>query len=451
MGHPTSPSTVLLVTYYFPPQGGIAAHRAVKLARYLPEFGWRPVVLTAASTPPDMRDETLFAELPPETAIVRAPMIGLDGLQRSVRRWLRPWLVHGVMRRTHRRPGLRARARWLLVPDDKVTWLPAAVWYGLRVIHRHDVAAIVSTYPPATGHLIGLWLSILSGRPWIAEFRDPWYANEGLYVPSPAHRALIRSMERAVVRRATLVTATTDVMTEMLARTHHDLPPTHFVTLPNGFDLQDFADPAEPAPRGAFTLVHAGTFKVFTEDRRRTPLYLLRALQSWLGREPERRTDVRVDLVGALEDYLDALIAARGLSDVVRATGFLSHRDAVRRMVSADVLVLIMGEDERTSIPGKLYEYLAAGRPVLALVPEGPAARLIRESGCGVVVPPRDPEQIVSALRQLHAARPAVNPPQVLLESFTRREIARTLAGHLDAITRADRAAQAQHEVAVNR
>jgi glycosyltransferase involved in cell wall biosynthesis len=378
---------LLLVSYYFPPLGGSGVFRALRLAKYLPRAGWSVSVVTVDARVRALKDPSLAADVPPETTVVRArsieprtPLIALHraGLGRLARR-IEPWF---------------------LLPDDQRGWVPFARRAALRLLRRERHDAVVTTAGPYSAHLVGLGLERATGIPWIADFRDEWTANPylGERYPTAWHRRWNRAREREVLRGADRVTCVSRPWLDGLREAAPGEPAEKFAVLPNGFDGEHF--PEAPGPRpDLFRIVYTGAFY-----GHRSPRHFLDAVHRLLhgGRVPS--SDLEVVLMGHAGAGAARPEASDLVRPVLRVAGHRPYREALDQLQRAAVLLLVVPrEGGPGNHTGKLFPYLAAGRPILALAPEpNVAADLVRESRAGVVVPPDDAAAIAGALERLY-------------------------------------------------
>jgi len=403
---------LLMVAYMFPPIGGIGAQRPAKFARYLPEFGWEADVLAGEPEPGGNTDETLLEGLPGDTVIrrVRAPRAGLYELPARA---------------------LKLNVKWTAVPDKLKGWKRPAVKEGLRMLAEREYDAIYSTSYPYTGHMVGLALKLASGLPWIADFRDPWTGNRYLKPPTAYHMRRERGMERRVLEEADAVVNVTPPLAGMH---HHDFPTadrSKFVCITNGFDPADFTDLNGPEPGGRFTLIYAGSFYKYRASE---------ALLDVLTRLKENGTitpdNFRFKVCGTVEKRYQPIFEQ--LKDIVTVTGYLPHARAVKEMASSSLQLLIIarGPGADVEYTGKLFEYLAARRPILALIPpDGIAADVVREARAGVAVDSEDGKGIEEALLanvEAWNSRTSFTSDQKVISRFSRRETAGELAALLD-------------------
>lgn len=378
---------VLFITYYFPPLAAAGGMRMLKMARYLPE-PFLPVILTLQDRRFPTEDPTLLEQVPDYVKVHRT--WGLD-----------PFLLgRGGARDAIKRGGGTALwSRYFMIPDNKLGWVPWCVAEGKRIVRREGIRLIWATGPPHSAMMSGARIASATGVPLVLDYRDSW-ANNSLVRPLPAfHRGLHRRMEAWTLRRAAGATAINPYLSEDVAA-YGILKPERIRTIRNGYDPADFPTvPASvPESDGVLRLVYAGNF--FAGARTPEPLFRGLALV--------RDLKWRLDILGARPPFVEELLAQYGLADKVRWLGFLPYRESAALQSTADVLVLLInrypGTERETT--GKIFDYLAARRPILAQVPpEGDAASLIRDLNAGTVVEPDDPEALASAMRELCALR----------------------------------------------
>jgi glycosyltransferase involved in cell wall biosynthesis len=377
---------LLLVTLYFPPAGGGGVQRPLKFASHLPALGIETHVL--APDDPKWVHQDVDLPLPTQAWIHRARYLG----PRSRR----------LADELHGRGGLdlalrRASSvgRRLLLPDENVTWNATAIPKAISIVRREGIDVVLTTSPPGSVHLIGAAVQKATGAKWVADLRDsivlhPHRSAEG--AGARAKQKARAGVARLVARQADAIVAVSEAIAE---ETRAIEPRGRVVTIANGSDFDDFAGLAYS--RGdRFRLTHAGSF-----FGRRDPKPFLRALAE-SGLE-----DVTVRFVGDFRpsdrEYMESL----GLGDRVEVIDYVPRRESLRLQRDSDALLLLIpeaGGRGRGVLSGKVFEYLAAERPVLAVVPpDGAAAELVRETGAGLVAGPDDVPGIRDALLELHA------------------------------------------------
>lgn len=424
---------VLFLAYLFPPIANSGTQRPLKFVKYLSQFGWQPTVVTAAHAGEHRVDEGLLADIPAGVRVVRVPMLN-EQIGDTIKTW-----TGGTRAGQRVADALSWRLRdHFRQPDIYALWRPAARRAALRLMRDEHFDAIYATGFPWTTLLTGVDLSKATGVPLVADFRDPW-VGEDLFRAERPPAGEERPLERQVVEHAAAVTTVAPTMTKRLIAAYPELDPGKFLTIFNGFDPTDLDAPARSS-HAKFRIVYAGVWK---EGYNPSPLY---DVIEWLKRSsPGVLADVEVIAAG----FEPGEAARRGLGAHIKETGVLSHHDAVALMHSADILFLTNGDGARQQLglPGKMYEYLATGRPVLALThPDGDAGRIIQQVGGGVAIAQDDPgvllEVIATACRDRHLRTPALN--RDALAMFERPNLARRLASVLDEVSSRRQAAPVQ-------
>jgi glycosyltransferase involved in cell wall biosynthesis len=392
---------ILLVSYYYPPLGGVGAFRAVKLARYLPRFGWRPFVLTPLPPYYYCIDPTLAGEAGEAVRVVRTESADPFRLFGRLRRKEPASVTDGARsdpvfgRLTRAAKGINT---WLFVPDNSIGWYPFATRAARRLVREEGIDLVYTINVPQTCHLIGRAVKRATGVPWVADFRDAWTANPDLPSPTPFHARWNRRLERSVLEEADGIVAVNDTIRLLLLEAAGGRRPERFLTVHNGYDADDFASlPKMTTDR--FTMVFVGTF-----HRRTDPRLLLGPFRDCLRSGTIPRGGARIVVVGAQSARTRAAVRELGLEDHVHITGFLAHRESLSWMVSADLLlqVIAAGRGSEQIVSGKLYEYLASGRPVLTIGPAGEARRLVEEVGAGWAADVARPESVSAALAEAY-------------------------------------------------
>jgi glycosyltransferase involved in cell wall biosynthesis len=377
------------VSWPYPPAPSVGANRWLALAKYLRARGHDVTVLTT----------DMFGSRPEDGAeqVVRAHDLGGAGWVRAaLRRAPMSGPGESVAPPEARPAGLLTK---VVVPDAwLLSWAPFAARAARRVVRDRAIDCIVTTTPYESAHLIPLVLGP-SRPPWLADFRDGWtFEPHRPPFPTAAQRGLDLRLERAVATRADrVVGATVPIVDDFRARLGVDA-----AHVPNGWDPE--LAPSEDVPRadelapGRVTLLHTGTL---SGQWGRDPGPLFDALERVVTRTPAVAGRLELLLVGGVGTEVEQLVAGRGLDGLVRMTGHVARSTSLDLQRQADALLLVTAPGNRAEATGKLFEYLGAGRPILALAAGNEAARIVRETQTGVTVPPDDPEAIASALHDL--------------------------------------------------
>jgi glycosyltransferase involved in cell wall biosynthesis len=427
---------LLVLAYFYPPLAGGGVHRVLSFTRHLPQHGWECTVVCAGAADSWIRDDTLAARVPAATEVIRVP--GGSGLA-----W---WQRLRAGRAVDRRPSaafaaLRGVADWIAFPDTYAAWARRARAAAAARIARGGVDAILSSSPPDSAHLAARELARESGLPWVADFRDPWIALHFRTPPTPWHRASHERAERSVLGSADQVLAASRTHSEAIAalRRADGAPLAHgLVHLPNGFEPDTEVNAGIAAADDVhFHAVFTGTLALMDDVHT-----LLEALHLLLLRNPDARSRLRVTLAGPHESEYPARAEALGLTDVVGFKGAIEHGAARALQRSADLLLLWKprGAGYRTMVPGKLYEYLDSGRPLLAVLPAGDEAAALVESAGGTRVMPGDASTLADVLEhafeQWCAGGRTPGHRPAWLEEHTRARLAARLAATLDAMVK---------------
>ena len=425
----------LVLAYFFPPIGGGGVQRAVKFTRYLPDFDYEPVIVSGHggySTAKLGSDETLAHELSHDLVVHRIPT---------------PEPPPPTLTRARLERWLRIESAW------KRWWVSGAVAAGATA---ENVDVIFATMSPFESAEAAATLSKQLGKPWVADLRDPWALDEMVVWPTALQRKAETRLMRRCLRRADAIVMNTAEAASELGRRFPELA-SRTTVITNGFDAADF-EPALPARTdSAFRILHARFLHTAASRRRRTAglhhalggsnadvdyltrshVYLLEAVERILSRRPELEPVLEVHLVGPQTDA-DREVSAR----FVHSHGYLPHEESVALVRTADLLFMPMHNlpagRRATIVPGKTYEYLASGRPILAPVPEGDARDLFVRAGTAIVTRPDDVEAMAEGILAALEAReqdavPTVDPD--VLAAYERRELTRRLAGVFDGLT----------------
>lgn len=423
---------VLIISYYFPPAGGPAVQRVLGFVRHLPKHGWEPVVLTVRGGSFFSRDDASLSRVPPDVPVYRTRTLEPFALYNRLRR--RPadealpvgHVGEGASPGIVGRLSLLVRAN-LFVPDARIGWVPFAVRATKRIIRQHRVDAILTTSPPQSVHLVGLRAARATGAPWVADFRDPWtriFYNADLPRTRMACK-LDEWLEQRCVRRADRLI----VINEMVRRSLG--PAAQAATiLPNGFEAEDFAGEVAPV-LDRFVLAYVGNLIPAHETAT-----LLRVLGEMARADGEFREALSLVFVGNVHDGARGEIEQNGLADRVTFTGFVPHEEAIQ-LLRTSTVDLFVGAGELVSM--KIFEYLATGRPVLALAPVGGEVdRLLAEVGVPGAVDHGDEVGIGERLRELFAnwgdGVLPVRPPVVGVERYSREAQAGVVAKVLEEV-----------------
>jgi glycosyltransferase involved in cell wall biosynthesis len=424
---------VLLISYGFPPVGGPGVQRALKFVKYLPEFGWDPIVLTVKDINCSIRDYSLLDDIDPEIKIVRTESVDPHRVSSFLFSGVAGDGAESKVVRNRRfgegSSSLRA-FRWvrdlIAVPDTAVGWIPFAYRAGLRAIQEGGVDVILATAGPYSSTLLARLLSRKTGLPYVLDFRDPWIGGVGQKFPTRLHKAVNIWLEGKAVKSASALTVYGDI----LARAFKERYPGFvgpIAELTNGFDPKDMDGVvAKEGPDGRSRIVYVGSLYEFQEGNFRTLLSAMQLLPDSL------RCSLEVVFVGRPLLHARGEVSAAGLEKQITFLPYKPHVEALGYLKSADAALLFVPKGDRTMVTGKVFEYLMVGCPILACIePSGGCAEVLQRAGCADwIVPADDAEALARAIISLAAAGwPRPSSPDI--EQFSRRAITERLAGVL--------------------
>jgi glycosyltransferase involved in cell wall biosynthesis len=375
---------VLMIAYLFPPMGGGGVQRTIKFAKYLPQFGWEPAILTVEeknykSSWWKILDPELLEDLPEEAKIYRT--FSLDYIfQGKIGK-----LVHYL-------------CRVLFIPDDQIiSWFPFALREAVKILRNEKIDAIYSTSIPYTNHFIGLLLKKLTKKPWIADFRDPWTTNPNYRILSPVHAKINRFCETLIYKCCDTIITSTEGYRHNILVNFHFVKPEKVIAITNGYDPEDFRGIEKTSNNTtSFTITYLSGSSYgdyFLRD-------FLKGMKTLFDINPRVISKIKVNLLG--EDPRGVhLINHFGFPNgVFYFLDYVSQKHVGKFLLNSDLLLLVLPAEKKweNCIPQKTFQYLGAGKPIFAIVPEGCAADLVRNSNAGVVVNPQDSEKIAETI-----------------------------------------------------
>jgi glycosyltransferase involved in cell wall biosynthesis len=435
---------VLVIAYYFPPMGLSGVQRTLKFVKYLPEFGWRPIVLTAGEMPYYAHDESLMDELDPliqkgDVRIVRTTESGAPGFKSKGQ----SKEATEMKLPSARYQRLRSKIlQTIYQPDSRIKWKAPALKAAEKIFAEERIDAIFSTAPPYTDFLIARELSERHNVPFLMDYRDAWVSNSALnFYATPFHKAYARKLEDQCLRGSGAITVISRTMKEVLLRQHPFLRHEDVIILPHGYDAADFDVASGEMDRfrkpEKFRMTYGGAFYVGYPGR--SPIPMMEAIKLAIQKEPKIEDDLELVFAGIVhKDYARAL-EKTGLMKNVVFMGYLPHREEVALLLASNVLWMIASDPFST--PGKLYEYLGTHKPILGLVRAGSASeKILNDYGAGITVSPKDIPAIANAIvelyQQWHKSLLPHNVNLPFVQSFDRRLLTREMARQLGLMLR---------------
>lgn len=430
---------VLIITYYWPPSGGGGVQRWLKFSKYLRQFGWEPIIYTAQDAEYPVLDPSLERDVVPNTTVLRQPIWEPYNIYKKIIGQKKEERVVQVFLNENKKVGLGAKfATWVrgnfFIPDARMFWIKPSVKYLAAYLKDNPVDAVVSTGPPHSMHLIAKGLKEKLGLPWLADFRDPWTAidyHQHLML-TPIAKRIHHKLEYKVVNMAdSVVVLTTKNKTEF-AQLVPNGNKIEFIT--NGFDEDDMPTTA-PINYNQFTIVHTG---LLNQDRN-IPIFW-QALANLVKQNPSFASVLKIKLVGKADFSVKESVKQHGLEPYVEFIDYVPHKDIGAILQSATALLLPINQTPvaQGTIPGKLFEYLAAHRPIICLgPPEGDSAKIITTAQAGFAIGYTDLAGLETQLSNLITQffNQTINPAPQGIEQYSRRNLTKKIATLLNNIS----------------
>ncbi len=376
---------VLVITYYWPPSGGAGVQRWLKFVKYLREFGWEPIVYTPENPEAPATDVSLFKDIPKDIQVIKQPIWEPYNLYKRFIGQKKGDKINAGFLSEKKKPGLAEkvsvwiRGNWF-IPDARKFWIEPSVKYLTKFLKANKVDAMVSTGPPHSMHLIALHLKKTLNIPWLADFRDPW-TNIDFYDKlklSNASDKKHRTLELSVLKAADkVVTVSWNWAQDFKKILNRDIE-----VITNGFDEADFSQQPVVLDK-KFSIAHIGAM-----NNDRNPHQFWKAVKELINENVGFKKDLTIRLIGKNDISVIQSIEANGLKEFTETTPYLPHGEVLKRICSSQVLLLPLNDTPNTLgiIPGKIFEYLAAKRPIFAIGNvQGDTARIIQETNSGVI------------------------------------------------------------------
>jgi glycosyltransferase involved in cell wall biosynthesis len=398
---------VLLVTLYFPPSGGGGVQRPLKLAQYLPALGIETHVLAPDDSKWIHSDTEL--RVPTQAWVHRARFIGPKGRKPAEELYGKQGVSRALVQ-------ARLAGRRLLIPDENVSWNLTAIPAAIRIARAESIDVVITTSPAGSVHFVGAAVQRATGARWVADLRDSLVAHAHRRGDSAAVRAKERialEVAKLVARRADAITCVSDAIADEVRELR---PRGRVVTISNGCDFDDFAG-LDYVPGAHLRITHTGSF-----FGKRDPRPFLQALH-------DSGIDARARFLGDFRTADREWAEQLQLGERLELIPYAPRASSLALQRDSEVLLLLIpeaGGRGKGILSGKVFEYIAAGRPILALVPpDGAAAELLRETGAGVVVAPDDVDAIRGALVELDRRFRSGGLPDVELPDDVRHRLSR--------------------------
>lgn len=417
---------VLIITYYWPPAGGPGVQRWLKFVKYLPEFNVQPIVFIPKNPHYPLQDATLENEVPEGIEIIKEPIIEPYGLAALFSSKKTKRISAGIIQDFKKQSPLERLFLWirgnLFIPDARKFWVKPAVKSLKKVIKDQGVETIITTGPPHSVHLIGMKLKEQLAVRWLADFRDPW-TSIGYHKKLKLTKASQKNhqlLEGQVLNTADTIIVTSNSTGQELQK----LTEKPIQTITNGYD-GDFVNADLDA---SFTISHIGSLLT-----NRNPENLWQAISELVAENKGFKNQLKVRLVGVVSDEVIDSIKACGIDTYVEIVGYVPHQEVAKWQSSSQLLLLleIDSPETRGIIPGKIFEYFKAKRPILAIGPkEWEAGQMVEDHEAGNYVLHKDMAKMKQLLlkRFERFQKAELQTNCIGIEQYHRRELTKKLA-----------------------
>lgn len=426
---------VLVITYYWPPSGGAGVQRWLKFTKYLPEFGWQPVIYTPQNPEAPVEDFSLLSDIHPQVLVIKRRIWEpyrlykrFMGIQSGTR------INAGFLSEQEKPEKKEGISVWIrgnmFIPDARKFWIKPSVRFLLKHLKKNPVDAIISTGPPHSMHMIALHLKRRLGLPWIADFRDPWTGidyYDHLKLSKRADKKHI-SLEKSVLETSDKVVVIGKSMRDQFRQIVNIDP----VVIPNGFDEDDFKN-AKGEVDEHFTILHVGAI-----NKDRNHIIFWKSISDLIKEGGDISSVLRIKLIGKLDHSVLTAIKNFGIDEITELIPYIPHNQVAEALLSASLLYLPINNtaNAKSIQTGKIFEYIASGLPILGIGPiKGDASEILNTSKAGVMVDFEDEMGLKSAIVSYwEASKKGKREINATYMNYSRRVLTEKLAHVLNEI-----------------
>ena len=411
---------VLIITYYWPPAGGSGVQRWLKFVKYLQEFGIEPIVYTVDNVNYPKEDDTLLNEVPENIRVLKKPIWEPT----DILFWKKDKPQKSGISNVSK-SGLLSFVRGnFFIPDPKIFWVKPSVKYLQKYLDSNKIDTIISTGPPHSMHLIAQKLHRKNNIKWIADFRDPWsdlYYNKDFNQLSFAKNKN-KKLEEAVLKNADCVLTVSNTLKEEFIKTANRVE-----VITNGFDDEVLGENSI-IKDAKFTISYIGLL-----PKQSNPRVFFKVLKELCSRNKDFKNDLKLNFIGDISDEVKTEISNNQLNENTNFVGYVNHKKAIEYQKKAQVLLLLIPNIEKSKgiLTGKLFEYLTAKRPILAIGPEeGDLMEILKDTNAGVIVDFDDEEKLSSEILKLYNQHKEGNlkVQSKNIEKYHRKQLSKKLA-----------------------
>lgn len=429
---------VLIITYYWPPSGGAGVQRVLKLVKYLRQNNWEPVIYTADEAEYPILDASLAKDIPEGVTVIRKKLWEPYSFYKKFIGQKKDQKVYSGFLSENKKSSFAQKVSvWIrgnfFIPDARCFWIKPSVRFLSEYLKQNPVDAIISSGPPHTTHLIARGVKRKTNLPWIADFRDPWTQidfYEQLMLTSLAD-AKHKKLERSVLKEADKVIT----VSWNWAKDLEAIGKRKIEIITNGFDEDDFSASGSTQPDTKFSLSHIGSLN---GDRNAENFWV--ALKELCNDDAQFKTDLIIRLIGKNDFSVYQSIEQNGLNNQLEKIEYIPHGETGKYQQRSSVLLLFLNNTPNVLgiIPGKLFEYLAARRPILVIGnSNGDSARIVTETNAGAICDFEEKEKMKTTIKDFYTRwkKNELTVSAAAIEKYSRKTIAQKFAVLLNEIT----------------
>jgi len=384
---------VLVIAYYFPPMGLSGVQRTLKFVKYMKNYNWEPTIITTRNVAYFDHDESLLKEC--KDAGIRIIRTDAKDPNSLLSKFGTVKIPSEFIRKF-----LNRISQTFFIPDNKISWSKKAGKTAVSLLSKEHFDVLFVTIPPFSAFKISAKLKRKFKIPLFVDYRDLWYGSYFAFYPTPLHAFLNKMMEYNSLKAADKVIVTNRKIKEKLLNNYKFLTFEDIVIIPHGYDIEDFENVTViPKTNDKMIVTYSGIFMEYN-----TPEYFLKAFKKITKERPDIASKIELHFVGHFRKENRKLVRRMKLEEYVKDHGYMNHEDAIRKIKSSDILWIMIGRKRNIDaiLPGKLFEYMGAQKPLIACVPKGAARTAAIAYGASFIIEPDDIEGIKNTLLKVY-------------------------------------------------
>ncbi len=385
---------VLVIAYYFPPKGLSGVQRTLKFVKYMPKFNWQPTVLTSGLNAYYAYDYSLLKEV--DESVVKIVRVSAKEINSLIPKKGTIKMPGEFLRKT-----LSFFSSFFFIPDNKKQWAKNALIEARKLLKEEQYDLIFVTGPPFSSFTIAAQLKKEFDVPLAIDYRDLWYGNHFAIYPTPYHKSRIKQLEYKVLKSADKIIVNNRRIKEKVMEYFPFVSHRDIIIIPHGFDQEDFEKSGtEPKTKDKLVLAHSGLFYEYI-----TPKYFLNAFKTLVAERPDIASNIELVFIGVLRKSLLRQIRKLKLEPFIKISGYVSHIESVRKILSSDVLWMMIGEGRNSDsiAPSKVFEYIGTRKPIIGMIQDDSIIKTsLQEYKASYICDPYDEKAIKELLLKVY-------------------------------------------------